>query len=203
MITNITIENRTVSNNILKSIQFPLQGKITMHGLVISVENRKGSKRSGVSPEGKKWSTTMKIPYGYILGVKGVDKDHLDCFVGDKRDSELVFVIKQLDEKGNFDEHKIMLGFDNSKEAKKMYLAHYDSDRFFGSMIPMLMDRFKKIIKHNNGVSKVKENSFDYVVMNKEDFIKEHKELIETLKSGSNKKRITEANKQNKELKEY
>ena len=88
------------------------KGHVNLHGLDISIENPRGSARSGVSPEGKKWETTLAHHYGYIRGTKGKDKDHLDVFIGPNPDSELVFVVDQVDPKtGKFDEHKVMLGF--------------------------------------------------------------------------------------------
>lgn len=147
-----------------KSKAFPLQGSIQMQGLSISVENRKGSVRKGEAADGTKWRTLMKVPYGYIKGVLGRDKDHLDCFVGDNKDSEIVFVINQVDplKKGKpFDEHKVMLGFDNAEDAKKMYLAHYDRPDYFGSIRSYTMEDFKQRIGfYKKGVKKVDGNTF-------------------------------------------
>lgn len=36
------------------------KGGITIKGLKINIENPYGSVRSGVSPDGKKWSNTLK-----------------------------------------------------------------------------------------------------------------------------------------------
>ena len=57
------------------------KGHIVVHGLQIAVENPAGSERKGVDPDGKPWSVKMNHHYGYIKGVTGADKDHLDVFV--------------------------------------------------------------------------------------------------------------------------
>ena len=103
------------------------KGHLSLHGLDISIENPKGSERSGVSPEGKKWKTTLAHHYGYIRGTKGKDKDHLDVFIGPYPDSEFVTVIDQVDPKtGKFDEHKVMVGFRDMASAQVGYLANYE-----------------------------------------------------------------------------
>lgn len=121
-----------------------------IHGLDISIENPAGSVRSGVSPDGKKWKTELKHHYGYIRGTVGKDKDHIDVFIGENPDSRKVFIVNQIDpETGRFDEHKVMLGFDSEAEARKGYLANYDStgkDRI-GSIVEMDIDDFKAWLK--------------------------------------------------------
>lgn len=122
---------------------------ILFQGLDISIENRKGSVRSGVDKGGNKWSIKMKHAYGYIKGTVGKDKDHLDVFIGDDKTSEIVFIINQIVPKtGAFDEHKIMLGFTNSKDAKAAYLVNYDKNwRGLGNMKMKTMETFKEWIK--------------------------------------------------------
>jgi N12 class adenine-specific DNA methylase len=103
------------------------KGHVSLHGLDISIENPRGSARSGVSAEGKRWTSTLAHHYGYIRGTKGRDKDHLDVFIGPHPESEFVAVIDQVDpETGKFDEHKVMLGFETMAEAQVGYLANYD-----------------------------------------------------------------------------
>jgi len=41
---------------------------IKLHGLDISIENPRGSTRSGVGPDGKEWSHKLDLHYGYIKG---------------------------------------------------------------------------------------------------------------------------------------
>jgi len=58
---------------------FPLQGRTKVQGMDISIENKKGSTRSGTDKDGHEWKCFMHNSYGYIRGTVGVDKDHLDC----------------------------------------------------------------------------------------------------------------------------
>ena len=155
---------KNLSDIVLKAVNpqgFKLQGTIDIHGLHIKVENRKGSVRSGVDPDGNKWSIKMKYPYGYISRTKAADGEHVDCYVGDSRKSEIVYVVHQLDPStGKYDEDKCMLGFKSFKEAKKAYLDHYDSPKFFGSMTEMTIDQFKKSLKKYKGMKLSKALSF-------------------------------------------
>ena len=122
-----------------------LKGAISLYGFDISIENPKGSMREGVDRQGKKWSIEVKHPYGYILGTKGKDKDHLDVFIGPKPETDKVFVVDQtVPETGKFDEHKIMMGFETEEEARAGYLANYEKGwRGLGAMTEMTVDEFK------------------------------------------------------------
>lgn len=128
---------------------FKLQGRRKFQGMDISIENRAGSIRSGTGENGKKWKTKMIVPYGYILGSIGVDgegnkRDHVDCFIGHNPDSQKVIIIHQVvPETGEFDEDKVMLGFDGPHEAIDMYMRHYDKPDYFGSYSEMDIDEFK------------------------------------------------------------
>jgi Inorganic Pyrophosphatase len=125
-----------------------LHGRTEVHGLPISVENRAGSIRRWTARDGTEGKTKMKLPYGYIRGVKGADGDQLDVFVGPNRSSQKVFVVNQRRENDfrRFDEHKCMLGFDSEEEAKKAYLDHFNSSSFLGSITEMSVERFKQWI---------------------------------------------------------
>ena len=101
------------------------KGHVMIQGFDITIENPKGSERSGVDGNGKKWSIKMNNTYGYIKGTNGKDGDHIDVFLGDSLESNKVFVIDQY-LNNVFDEHKVMLGFDNVKEARAAYLANYE-----------------------------------------------------------------------------
>ena len=118
----------------------------SFQGLRISIENPKGSVRQGVDPDGKPWRVKMTHPYGYIRGSQGVDKDHVDCFIGPNQDATHAYVIHQrkAGQWDQFDEDKVMLGFDSSNAAKAAYLAHHDDPRFFGDMVKMPMAEFKQ-----------------------------------------------------------
>ena len=97
-------------------------GKIDWQGLTLSIENRKGSERSGTSQDGSTWSVKMPAHYGRILGTIGADGDHVDFYMGPKPKSNLVFIIDQKDlGTGKFDEHKVMLGFTSAPDARATY----------------------------------------------------------------------------------
>lgn len=127
-----------------------LQGRLFFQGIPISIENRRGSVRSGTDNNGKTWKTKFDAPYGYIRGtVMSTDGDHLDVFIGPNRRSEKVFVIKQVNpfEKGKpFDEFKCMLGFDSIQQARSTYLRHYNTSKFFGGIKEYSIEEFKKRI---------------------------------------------------------
>lgn len=99
---------------------------LKIHGLNLSIENPKGTERFGKDANGKKWSVTMKHHYGYILGYKGADKDHIDVFVGPEPESKQVFIVNQTKGNGQFDEHKIMMGFKDKDSALQGYLSNYE-----------------------------------------------------------------------------
>lgn len=121
------------------------KGHISLHGLDISIENPKGSIRSGTSKAGKTWQTEMQDHYGQILGYRGVDKDHVDVFVGKEPESEHVFVVNQADpETGKFDEHKVMIGYPDEATAKESYLRNYEKGwKGLESIVPMSTEQFK------------------------------------------------------------
>ena len=102
------------------------KGHLKLHGFNISIENPKDSIRSGVDSNGKKWSIKMKNHYGYILGTIGKDKDHIDIFIGPYPDSDKVYIVNQKNNENKFDEHKILMGWDNFPNAVKGYLDNYE-----------------------------------------------------------------------------
>lgn len=107
------------------------KGHVQVGVFDITIEQPKGSVRSGVDANGNKWETTMQNTYGYIRGTEGVDGDHIDVFLSDDIDGwngSRVFVVDQYNEDGSFDEHKVMLGFNETDDAEAAYFANYDND---------------------------------------------------------------------------
>ena len=105
------------------------KGHVTIGEFDITIENPAGSVRKGVDADGKEWSNTMANTYGYIKGTEGVDGDHIDVFLHsdmDQWNGRKVFVVDQTNRDGSFDEHKVMLGFNDKDEAMTAYLANYD-----------------------------------------------------------------------------
>lgn len=123
---------------------YKLHKRLKWQGMDVSVENRKGSFRMDKQHTPPEWKTKMLCDYGYLRGTDGVDGDHVDVFVGPDENAKFVYVINQNDPKtGKFDEQKCMLNFTDAAAAKKMYLKHYDSPKFFGSIKAFPVEEFK------------------------------------------------------------
>lgn len=128
------------------------KGHISVHGFNISIENPKGSTRSGTDKDGKAWENTMQQHYGYIKGTVGMDKDHIDTFIGENHESNKVFVVDQVDPlTGKPDEHKVMMGFNSQEEAQAAYQANYAKDWTGGKTITeTTVEAFKEWIASGN-----------------------------------------------------
>lgn len=137
------------------------KGKLRLHGFDISLENPKGSTRSGTSRNGKPWSVVMQHDYGYIKRTKGKDGDHVDVFLGDHPEAELVFVVNQVDpDTRRFDEHKIILGALTEDEARETYLANYSRDwDGLDSVYALTLPQFKWWLEHGDLTKPVKDGS--------------------------------------------
>jgi hypothetical protein len=120
------------------------KGHVRILGLDVSIENPKGSTRSGTDPDGNEWSVTMNNHYGYIRKTEGADGDHVDVFVGPNPASQRVFVVDQVDKSGKFDEHKALIGFNSEQEAVAGYKSNYDKDWTVGPVTAMSADQFKQ-----------------------------------------------------------
>lgn len=118
------------------------KGHVKIDGYDVTIENPKGSVRSGVDRNGQEWSVTMNNTYGYIRGTEGVDGDHIDVYLSDdieNWDGKRVFVIDVYNEDGTFDEHKVMLGFNNAADAFTNYVRNY-SPGFFNNRRTQVSD---------------------------------------------------------------
>ena len=123
------------------------KGHVTIDGLNITIENPKGSTRSGKDASGKEWSVTMQNDYGYIRGTKAVDGDHIDIFLSDNPTSGNVYVVDAIDQKtGAFDESKVMYGFNSLEEARDAYLSNYSEGWKVGPITEVSKEEFKKWI---------------------------------------------------------
>jgi len=109
--------------------KLPQYHSISYRGLPIIVEWPKGSTRTGEDKEGNPWKREMKADYGFVNNTTAVgDREPLDVYIGPNPDAEYAYVVEQLDEQGNLDEYKCVLGVDSLEEAEEMYLAHYPED---------------------------------------------------------------------------
>lgn len=131
------------------------KGHIKFGGYDYTIENPKGSTRSGKDANGKEWKVTMHDTYGYIRGKFGKDGDHLDMFINDKADLDNwdgdVFVVDQVNPDGSFDEHKVMYGYDSMNDAEKAYLANYSKGwQGLGNITGASKDEFDKWLDTSN-----------------------------------------------------
>ena len=131
------------------------KGHIKFGGYDYTIENPKGSTRSGKDADGKEWKVTMHDTYGYIRGKFGKDGDHLDMFINDKADLDNwngdVFVVDQVNPDGSFDEHKVMYGYGSMDDAKKAYLANYSEGwQGLGNITGASKDEFDKWLDTSN-----------------------------------------------------
>ena len=131
------------------------KGHIKFGGYDYTIENPKGSIRSGKDANGKEWKVTMHDTYGYIRGKFGKDGDHLDMFINDKADLDNwngdVFVVDQVNPDGSFDEHKVMYGYDSMSDAEKAYLANYSKGwQGLGNITGASKEEFDKWLDTSN-----------------------------------------------------
>lgn len=133
------------------------KGHVKIDGFDISIENPKGSERSGTDASGKPWSVTMNNTYGYIRRTEGVDGDHIDVFLSDHIEdwNGMVYVVDQVNTDGSFDEHKVMYGFNSEEEARAAYLSNYSEGwQGLGTITGVSKDEFKKWIDSSHRKTK-------------------------------------------------
>lgn len=133
------------------------KGHVKVDGFDISIEQPKGSVRSGVDASGKPWSQEMHNTYGYIRGTEGVDGDHIDVFLSDHLDgwNGNVYVVDQVNKDGSFDEHKVMYGFDSEQEARDAYLSNYKEGwTGLGNITGVSREEFKKWVDSSHRKTK-------------------------------------------------
>ena len=129
-------------------------GHISIKGMKISIENPIGSKRKFKDENGNEGYVIMKNHYGYFGGTSGNGKDGdvVDVFIGPNPDDfERVYVVDQNTKDGEFDESKVMLGFNSKKEAKEGYMSNYSADwKGFRAITGVSLRLFKKWLYRGN-----------------------------------------------------
>lgn len=132
------------------------KGHLRLDGYDISLEQPKGSVRSGKDADGREWSQEMHNDYGYIRGTEGVDGDHIDVFLSDNPTEGYVFVVDQVNPKtGEFDEHKVMYGFPDMESARKAYLSNYEEGwKGLGAITEVSKEEFKKWVESSKRKTK-------------------------------------------------
>ena len=131
-------------------------GHLNLDGYRITIENPKGSVRRGTDSKGNAWENTLNNDYGYIRGTEGVDGDHIDVYLSDNPSEGNVFVIDQVNpETREFDEHKVMYGFNSAEEAREAYLANFSEGwNGLGTITEVSKDEFKKWIQSSHRKTK-------------------------------------------------
>ncbi|EQA61444.1 ParB N-terminal domain-containing protein [Leptospira alexanderi] len=159
-------------SNILKSDPTPSQLRagnykkthIWVKGLPITIENKKGSYRSGTDHDGNTWKNKIHYDYGYLKRTKGADGDHVDVFVGPDIESGIVFIINQKNKDGSFDEHKIMLGFHDEKAARAGYLKNYSKNwKGLGSIVTLTLPQFKEWLERGDTKRELKNPKIEFL----------------------------------------
>ena len=150
-------ETNTEPTDAQKEVGNYKKGHVKIDGFDVSIEQPKGSVRSGVDATGKAWSQKMNNTYGYIRGTEGVDGDHIDVFFSDNLDgwNGTVYVVDQVNKDGSFDEHKVMYGFNSEEEARKAYLSNYEKGwQGLGAITPVSKEEFKKWVDSSHRKTK-------------------------------------------------
>jgi phage-related protein (TIGR01555 family) len=89
-------------------------------GIPVVIECEKGQKRW---PDGPFWPSD----YGYIRGTSSAEGEDEQCdiFVGPHHESPKCFVFSHFDDHGQFEELKVMLGYQDVSQAKSDYRKAY------------------------------------------------------------------------------
>ena len=135
-------------------------GHILWNGLDLTIETAKGAMRRGKDSDGETWSVKMPAHYGYIKSTTGADGDHVDFYMGDNPESDVVVIVDQVDaETRAFDEHKVMLGFANRKTALDFYVQGFSdgkgADRM-GAHKVMTVSEFKEWLANGDTTKPVR-----------------------------------------------
>lgn len=177
-ITNSEIEKECQNVNLMPTDAQKEAGNysmahISVKGMKIAIENPKGSKRYYYENGEQKYNV-MKNHYGYFNITKGKDGDAVDVFLGPEiEDFERVYCIDQKNKKGEFDETKVMLGFNSKEEAKSAYLSNYSPNwKGFMAITSVGLKTFKKWLYRGR---KQRQPFKDYVEIKKKE-LKENKE---------------------------
>jgi hypothetical protein len=126
-----------------------VQKHIDFFGMPVCVEIVAGGVKYSTTRDGEPWQKTLKCDYGYFDGITGGDGEFLDCYIGPNvnEPSCNVYVVNQMSPDGSqFDEHKVMIGFADIKEAKRVYLEHCHTNKCFGGIKQLRIDDFRAIL---------------------------------------------------------
>ena len=167
---------------IVTADKLPQQHSTDFQGLPVIIEWPKGSTRIGKNPDGSVFKTEMKADYGYIPDTTAAgDKEKLDIYVGPDADSEYAYIVEQLKD-GEFDEYKIMLGFDTLEDAEKTYLEHVGEDQLgdisevpFGYLFDTVKEKQKEAANKIEAAKKIGADKYTVI----EAFLKNYKHEVD------------------------
>jgi phage-related protein (TIGR01555 family) len=101
----------------------PAKRIIDFHGLKLGLQYLPFDQRHG---------RMLPVAYGHIQKTKGADGMAIDCYLGSNLQSERMFAVAQ-HINGEFDEDKLMLGFDSIDQAEQMFKQVMPPE-FFGGI---------------------------------------------------------------------
>ncbi len=114
----------------------------TIQDILFKIELEPGDKRSGTSPDGKKWEKTMTVCYGHIPKTIGDDGETVDVYLKEDGVFENVYVVHQKKRDGGHYEDKCMVGFASKDEAKDAYEKH-GPEWGYGSLTEYTWEEFQ------------------------------------------------------------
>lgn len=137
-------------------------GAIHLHGFHIAVQHPRNSYRKGKDSHGRAWANRMAAHYGEIKGTLGADGDPIDCYVGEWPYADNVYVVNQGFD-GQFDEHKIMLGFYDQQAAVNAYQLSFPAQwQGLDSIVACSLSQFKWWLKNGNKQRKLEADHLPY-----------------------------------------
>jgi hypothetical protein len=163
--------------------------RLHLHGLEIAIENPRGtSRKPGWKPLAHHYGYCARIAGAPAPDARDGDQEAIDCFIGPDVASEVVFIVDQEFPSGRFDEHKVLFGFTNYKDARQGYLDNYPSDWHCGPITALTMNQFRAWLESGDTTRRVAEQvskytaSHDFDLIHPRDkktkrFIRKHKSL--------------------------
>lgn len=122
---------------------------LDFHGLKIRVEHPKGSVRSGVGEDGQPWKRAMLADYGEFASSRlAPDGDKVDVYVGEDRESDVVVVAHLLRANGDYDEDKVIVGYDSVESALRLFRLTYPEGCYGGHTV-MNVDQLRRYIRRS------------------------------------------------------
>lgn len=116
-------------------------GHTEIQGLPVTIEHPAGSERPLGGPL-KGETRTMPAHYGYFKGTVDADGQHTDVVIGKQPDAPSAFVVDHLSADGQYEQHKVMMGYPNELAAKRDYKKIYP-DRPVGPVTEMPIAKLK------------------------------------------------------------